>query len=438
MQLRHTLGLFILLFSFQGIAAEKSKAQIPEGVTHIIEVGASTREQRSAVADLGYALEEIRSDKVFIYGNKKDVELLKKTGLQVSADEVQARWFQIDEALEWRYSSYDQVLERMNALVAAAPDLVSLYSIGQTHEGRDIVAIRIGASTLTEAQINGVPQMVYMGCHHAREHMSVEVPLMFAEYLVNNYATNDEIARLVNSRETFIIPVLNVDGHKHDYTDGVRGQMWRKNRRQNANGSFGVDLNRNYGYKWGTGGSSTSPGSDTYMGTEPFSEPETAAVRDFLSGLDRLKATLDFHSFSELILYPWGYTYDRVGETDGTLEDRQVFEKMGATMAQWNNYTPQTGSDLYIASGTLFDWGYGELGLMSFTFELSPRSMWEGGFYPNPNTIPQAFQDNINPMLYMLEMADDPTRALREEAPSFLTTPAKSGLPIASFKDLSL
>src|SRR5690606_22812703 len=89
-------------------------------------------------------------------------------------------------------------------------------------------------------------------------------------------------------------------------------RSWRKNRRNNGNGSYGVDLNRNYGFMWGTGGASKSPSSEVYMGTEPFSEPETSAIRDFVRSKTNTKVLLTFHTFSELILYPWGHKYEGV------------------------------------------------------------------------------------------------------------------------------
>jgi carboxypeptidase T len=91
--------------------------------------------------------------------------------------------------------------------------------------------------------------------------------------------------------------------------------------------------------------------------------------------------------------------------------DRQVFENMARTMAKWNNYKPQQSSELYIASGDTTDWAYGTLGIFAFTFELSPRSMWRGGFYPGEGVLDKVFEDNLKPSLYLIEMADDPYRA---------------------------
>jgi carboxypeptidase T len=149
-----------------------------------------------------------------------------------------------------------------------------------------------------------------------------------------------------------------------------------------------------------------------------------------------MKTLLSLHSFSELVLYPWGHTYDPIGKKVGNAEDLPVFEKMARDMAGWNKYTPQQSSDLYIASGDTTDWAYGERGVFAFTIELTPASMWDGGFYPEPTTIQPTFEANIRPFLYLIEYADNPKRVLTEKIPSFLVTPIKIGLPIASFKDI--
>jgi len=118
---------------------------------------------------------------------------------------------------------------------------------------------------------------------------------------------------------------------------------------------------------------------------------------------------LSFHTFSQLILYPWGHTYNPITKT----QDRQAFETMAKTMAQWNGYTPQQSSDLYIASGDTTDWAYGERGIFAFTFELDPKSGWStDGFYPGQKQIPITFQKNILPCLYLITIADNPYRIL--------------------------
>jgi carboxypeptidase T len=406
--------------------------------THIIKVEASTREQRTQIAELGYAFEEIRSDAVYVLGNRHDKKLIEAAGFRVSGSDFDPNWlkFSPQAATQTRYTSYSAMTQKLEQLANAKPEIATLTAMGRSLEFRSVPMIRISGKSPAEAESLKLPVALYTGCHHAREHLSVEVPLMFAEYLINEYGKNPDVTRLVDSREIYIVPIVNPDGHVHDYGDGVRGKMWRKNRRRNADGTFGVDLNRNYGFMWGTGGSSNQPGSDTYMGVQPFSEPETQNLKAFVDSQPRMSVLLSFHTFSELVLYPWGHTYDAVGDKVGSKDDRRIFETMAQTMARWNGYTPQQSSDLYIASGDTTDWAYGVHGIYAFTFELTPKSMWDGGFYPDASVIRPSFDANLKPMMYLLEYADQPGRVLTERRPSFLETPAARGIAVASFQDL--
>jgi carboxypeptidase T len=268
-----------------------------------------------------------------------------------------------------------------------------------------------------------------MGGHHAREHVSVEIPLLWAQYLITEYRKgNQRVMNLVDSRDIHIIPAVNPDGLEYDVS-GAKYKLWRKNRSHNNDGTFGVDLNRNYGYGWGTGGSSKNTSDDTYMGPSAFSEIETQAIKNYVDAHTNITILLSTHTFSKLILYPWGGTNDPIN----IVNDQQVHEKMAKKMATWNGYKPEQASDLYIASGDTTDWSYGVHKIISFTFELDPDSsagsdlgsIFGGkceklftpgcaGFYPGQATINPTFQKNIEPFLYLLDRADNPYRVLNE------------------------
>jgi len=422
-----------------GTLGFQTHAAVDTTPTHYIEVETKDRDDRSLVARAGYAIDEVRSDKVFFMGTLDDVKRIERLNLRARARPLQERWFTMDTSPSAaRYTTYAEVAEQLKALEASNTSLVTLMSLGSTGEGRDVPMVRISSKSLAQAESEKLPVVFYMGCHHAREHLSVEVPLLYAKHLVAQYATNPDIKRLLDTREVYIAPMVNPDGHVFDYRNGIRGAMWRKNRRNNGDGSFGVDLNRNYGWGWGTGGSSTDTRSDVYMGTAPFSEVETQNVKHFVDTQPRMTTLLSTHTFSELILYPWGGTYDKIGEKQGDPADLPVFEKMARDMSAWNKYTPQQSSDLYIASGDTTDWAYGTHGIYAFTFELSPTSMWNGGFYPSPSVIEPTFNANLKPFLYMLEFADNPKRVLTEKIPNFLQTPINVGIGIASAQDLQL
>lgn len=373
-----------------------------------MKIAANDKFQRSVIANTGVAIEIVKDDFVIAYGNDIELAKIKKLGwLQASSNLAEEMRLQDFPAKDAAYHNYEELTNALDTLAKNNPDIVRMSSIVKTNEGRDIWALRITANF---DNANTKPAAVFMGGHHAREHLSVEMPLMLAQYLVNQYrAGNEKVVGLINSRDIHIIPVVNPDGMEYDIKDGSY-KMWRKNRTRNANGTYGVDLNRNYSYQWGTGGSSSDPSSDTYKGTTPFSEVESTAIKNYVEANDNITILLSVHSFSKLILYPWGHKYAPI-ETGA---DQQVHSVMARKMAEWNGYTPQQSSQLYIASGDTTDWSYGAHRIISFTFELDPANsgFGGGGFYPGAGVIQPVFQKNIEPFLYLIDYSDNPYRAL--------------------------
>jgi carboxypeptidase T len=390
--------------------------------SRFVQISALDKFERSALADLGLVIESVHSDSVWGFADEETLEqlALHHKKLMSNNDPQTARgghgaFAMLDfPAQDTRFHNYSETTALLKKLQQQYPNISTLSSIGKTHEGRDIWAFHI--NTTPEALTSGLsqkPGMIYMGNHHAREHLSNEVPLMLTEYLLSNQK-DPNIGRLIDTRDIWIIPMVNPDGVEYDISTG-KYKMWRKNRRDNGDGTFGVDLNRNYGYQWGTGGSSKNPSNDTYMGTTPFSEPETQKIRDFIDQHLNLKVLVSYHTFSELILYPWGHSFDKIPKPD----DIAVFEKMAKTMAGWNNYTPEQASSLYIASGDTTDWAYGTHGIFAFTFELTPKTLMSGGFYPGAGVIDKVFNDNLKPALYMLEAAGDPYQTVNVQENRF-------------------
>lgn len=402
-----------LLFLISGAAQAHSETQ-----SRFIQVSAKTRTERTLVSELGMSIEAVRSDSVWGFASPSVIERLEKTDLKILGNFAPEIGRGGHEGLldfpsnDSKFHNYAEMVTALRLIQSRHADIARIGSIGKSAEGREIWAIHI--NTTPESLMAGSsnkPGAVYMGAHHAREHVSSEIPRRLAEYLLDN-RSDPKIWALLDNRDIWIIPMVNPDGAEFDISTG-RYKYWRKNRAKNVDSTFGVDLNRNYGFQWGTGGSSNDPSSDVYMGTKPFSEPETQVIRDFVSSHLNLKMLLTFHTFSELILYPWGHTYDKVGVKLGSPKDYQVFKKMAETMAQWNHYTPQQSSDLYIASGDTCDWAYGTHGIFAFTFELSPSgSAGAGGFYPGQSILDRVFNDNIKPALYMLENSDDPYKVI--------------------------
>ena len=287
-----TLSLFCL-FTFSSL----KKVQSTDYQYYWMKVAATDKFQRSVIANTGVAIEIVKDDYVIAYGNDLQKEQLNKLGwLQAASNLAQEKDF---PSKDTAYHNYDELVTAITKLANENPDLVKLTSIAKTNEGHDIWAIRI---TDDHAHAAEKPAAIFMGGHHAREHLSVEMPLMWAQYLVAQYRLgNKKVVDLVHSRDTHIIPVVNPDGMEYDIKDG-NYKMWRKNRTRNADGTYGVDLNRNYGFQWGTGGSSSDPSNETYKGTKPFSEIESSAIKNYVDTNTNITILLSFHSFSKLTI----------------------------------------------------------------------------------------------------------------------------------------
>lgn len=267
-----------------------------------------------------------------------------------------------------------------------------------TWEGRDILAIKISDNpALNETD---EPNVLYMATHHAREVISNEVVLYFLKSICENYSINQTITDIINTRELWIVPIVNPDGMEYFHEVEL---WWRKNLRDNNNNGIidnpgdGVDLNRNYGHMWGydDGGSDPNPGGTTYRGPAPFSEPETQIIRDFAHKYEFV-TMITLHSSGDLILYPWGYDY-----IDSPHES--LFEAIGAEMAKYNGYTVQQGVDFYPVNGECCDWFYENFTTLSFTIEIDTTQ-----FNPNPSAIPPLVEENYEPCLVIAKIADDP------------------------------
>jgi murein tripeptide amidase MpaA len=309
-----------------------------------------------------------------------------------------------------RYHSHMEALTRLQILADAYPHLARSFSIGASIEGRALQVIKISDNV---SQEEPEANIFIVGCHHGREWISVEVPLLFAEYLLENRDVDPRVRHIVDNCQIFILPIQNPDGlefsiHYHS--------MWRKNRRYVGDLIWGVDPNRNYGFAWGYDdtGSSPDPLNGTYRGAAPFSEPETTAVRDFL--LSHPPAgSLSFHNFSQLILYPWGYTAE-------PCPDDEEFARIAAGMSDLiyqvsgRIYTYGAGATtIYPTNGDTDDWIYGTFGAPAFTIELPPESFSYGGFITSENMIDSVVDEMRPAILHFIEQVM--TRLTGEKQP---------------------
>ena len=300
--------------------------------------------------------------------------------------------------LNGAYHTYKELEADLLSLQQKYPAIAKVFVLGDSLEGRHIYGLKISDNVERE---EGQAQVLILGCHHAREWISVEVPFLWGKYLAENYASNPEVKRLVDRSEIWIVPLVNPDGL--EYTIHAY-RYWRKNRRDNGGGQFGVDLNRNYEYKWGLDavGSSADPSSAVFRGAAPFSEPETRAVRDLFLKKD-FRALVTYHSYSQVILYPWSYT---VLPSDRDTELREIAVGMSDRIKAVNGrlYKPgQSGKHLYLSNGDTTDWTFGLSGIPSFTIELPPIDELLGGFFNREEDIDPIFQENLPALMYLVD-----------------------------------
>ena len=385
-----------------------------DGGVHTYRVfGVATREARTAVAQTGADIIEIGPDNVTIHATAQEVKEITKLGYEI-VELIQAEDFPPTDAA---YHNYAEMVADIQAVGAAHPDIVSLFSIGTSYEGRTMWAAKISDRVAVDED---EPEVLFIGQQHAREHITQEMTLYILHMLADQYGTDEQITDLVNTREVYIIFSANPDGSEYDIATGSY-RSWRKNR-QPTSGFYGTDLNRNWGYKWGCcGGSSSLPYSETYRGASAFSAPETQRIRDFIisrvvNGEQQIMTSLEFHSYGRLVLWPYGYTYTDV-PSDMTQDDYNVFAGMGQSMANTNGYTPEQASDLYITDGTIDDWFYGTYKHFMWTFEMGSNT-----FYPSGSQIQALTSVNDAAVRYAIQQADCPYRVIGKETAYCTTT----------------
>jgi carboxypeptidase T len=328
------------------------------------------------------------------------IALLLVPSTALGAEEFPAGWE--------GYHTYGEVAAAAKAVADAHPNIARRFSLGKSYQGRDIWAMKISDNVATD---ENEPEVLYEGGHHADEHMGVELALKIMRWLTDGYGTDARITEIVNTREVWIIFLVNPDGAEHDIAAG-RFHHWRKNRQPTPGTPYiGTDLNRNYGYRWGGGGrTSTNPQAITYRGTKAFSTPEARAVRDFLAsrvvgGRQQIKVAISFHESGRLVMWPYGYTMTNV-PGDMTVDDHNALVAIGKRMAGSNGYKPEQASDLYITSGTTRDFMYGMYRTFSYTFEMSVTD------YPDDSRIASETGRNKWAVLYLAERAWCPLSVL--------------------------
>ncbi|XP_032413218.1 carboxypeptidase A1-like [Xiphophorus hellerii] len=262
-------------------------------------------------------------------------------------------------------------------LVAENPKLVSKTVIGQSYEGRllNVLKFSTGGSNRPAIWIDtGI---------HAREWVTQASGVVFAKKIVTEYGTDSALTEILNRMDVFLEMVVNPDGYHFTHTNN---RMWRKNRKQNRGSTcVGVDLNRNWNAGFGGHGSSNNPCSEIYRGTRAHSEPEVKSIVNFVRSHGNIKAFISIHSYSQMLLFPYGYT--RKPAKDQAELD-QVAQKAITALASLYGTSYRYGSiitTIYQSSGGSIDWTYNQGIKYSYTFEL--RDTGHFGFILPANQI---------------------------------------------------
>lgn len=355
-------------------------------------------EDVAKVRNAGFTIDIIREDysKYIAERNQAAEQDVKEINSQIRTKSIQTTQYPVPQHFELGtmggYYSPDEVLNELDSMYLLYPNLIiqkTQLTPRLTVEGRIQYYTRISN---TPTQNTNKPKIVYNALTHAREPMGMQQLMYFMWYLLENYSTNAEVKYLVDNLELYFIPVVNPDGYAYNYfTYPGGGGMWRKNRKDNGGGVYGVDLNRNFGYMWAYDdyGSSPNPGDETYRGPMAFSENESQNIRDFFMA-QKFKMAYNYHTYADQTLYPWCY---QTRMTSDSLTEMDFTDHM---MAQNGYVTGPPGAILYNTNGDIMDWEYGDVAskprIICFTTETGNSN---DGFWPLPYRIIPLAQENM-------------------------------------------
>ncbi|MFJ9036473.1 M14 family zinc carboxypeptidase [Streptomyces sp. NPDC102406] len=414
--------------------AEVSKEQVPL----LLQAGQDARELSEQVPRKGTA-------EVEVYFTDRQAEALRGKGVKVTEHDLtakaEARVKAAGDGVFRPYSGKGNLQEEILRTGQENPDLTKVVSLGKTVQGQDILALKLSKGA-KKVKDGAKPAVLYMSNQHAREWITPEMTRRLMHYYVDNYAKDRRVKKIVDSTELWFVLSANPDGY--DWTHkAAANRQWRKNMRDNnGDGAYtpgdGVDLNRNFAYKWGYDdeGSSPRPASETYRGTGPNSEPETKALDAFEKRIG-FDYAINYHSAAELLLYGVGW------QVATPTPDDVLYRALAGTPGNSaiTGYHPQVSSELYTTNGEADGHAANVNGISMFTPEMStcqtasnvdPNDAWRPQdcasifTFPDDEKLIQAeFAKNVPFALSVAETAshpDQPSSAVGLEAPDF--TPA--------------
>ncbi|XP_015174730.1 PREDICTED: zinc carboxypeptidase-like [Polistes dominula] len=291
------------------------------------------------------------------------------------------------------YNTLADIHAYLDSLAQQHPDKVEVIIGGKSYEGRQIKGVK-----LTFGSNN--PGIVIEGGIHAREWISPATVLYLIDRFLNS--DNQEVRAFAESHNWYIFPVTNPDGYVYTHT---KNRLWRKTRKPYSTFCYGSDPNRNWGYRWNTGGASSNPCAETYAGSGPFSDIETKSLSEYIESIsDKFFAYVSFHSYSQLLLFPYGHTTAHLENYDDLLA---VGKKSIAALAKRYGTAYRTGNvaeTIYIATGSSVDWVKGSLHKqISYTYELRDRGRY--GFILPASQITPTGEETLDSLVALFKEA---------------------------------
>ena len=397
------VATFLLLTATLLLAANPVSTSTAEPVAKVV-IPQMTKQQFLDFREMGFEIAEVKGEQFTIYALPADLQILHTAGIHYTIEQADMASYYAARAPQAMggFRTYTQIVAFLDSISAANPTICApKFSIGTSVEGRDQWILKISKNPTVD---ENEPRVFYNSLIHAREPIGAATLLNLITYLVTHYGTDSVVTNIIDHRELYFLPVVNPDGYAYnETTNPAGGGMWRKNRRLISGSTYGVDLNRNFGFKWGydSYGSSASASSEVYRGPSAFSEPETNNMRNFVNAKG-FSVCQNLHAYASLFLWPWGY--DRI-----YTDKEDFYHNLGDSLAQFTPYVPGIGWTLYPTNGAADDWMWGDTvghpRVVSVTTEIGLNS---DGFWPSVARIAPLIAENVQPNLLLARIADNP------------------------------
>ncbi|KMQ94422.1 zinc carboxypeptidase a 1 [Lasius niger] len=291
------------------------------------------------------------------------------------------------------YHTLDEIYKNLDDLVNQYPDKLQTIIGGKTYEGRQIKGVKLSFKSDN-------PGIFIEGGIHAREWITPATVMFILHQLLTS--NNTDVRALAESHDWYIFPSFNPDGYVYTHTTN---RMWRKTRKPYGLLCYGSDPNRNWDYRWNTGGASSNACSETYAGSAPFSDVETKSMSEYIkSVVDKFYAYISFHSYSQLLMFPYGHTTDHLENYDelyaiGSKSIEALKQRYGTEYVTGN-----IAETIYIATGSTVDYIKGVHGKpLSYTYELRDRGRY--GFLLPPEQIIPTGEETLDSVVAMFKEA---------------------------------